>query len=290
MKPVVSFAWTTGALLAGHKTVTRRDWHYGYAERFHAGDVLDAYDKSRRVGGQKVATIRLTHDPILEPVAAMTDADYWDEGFSWLYGHPTQLPAHLFGQPASRESFSPAGFNRWRASGETLWTVRYELLEVQRPMLLRDALDAEIAMSALYWANRVAVSPELDYLPGPERKHAVDEFRKLVYDTLRQALSGVPLDPLASAGRDVLSSDCLFSISTMLGVDPILSDSLAWIAPMVDPVKVFPAFIRVNCPVSGRVDVFDQRRLWPLYDCRKPNIQHDLSELPKWARSANGRA
>jgi hypothetical protein len=36
----ISFAWTTPALLAGHKTVTRRDWDAEYAIRFAAGQLV----------------------------------------------------------------------------------------------------------------------------------------------------------------------------------------------------------------------------------------------------------
>ena len=45
MPMIISFAKTTGALLAGKKTVTRRDWPESHAKKYKAGDVAIAYDK-----------------------------------------------------------------------------------------------------------------------------------------------------------------------------------------------------------------------------------------------------
>ena len=80
---IISFAWTTLPLLTGDKTVTRRRWTKDYASRFHAGDLVDAYDRSPRAGGQKVATIRLTCDPYRERLADMPEEDLAAEGGLW---------------------------------------------------------------------------------------------------------------------------------------------------------------------------------------------------------------
>jgi len=85
---IISFAWTTPALLAGVKTVTRRGWTLEYGGRFHAGDLVDAWNRSPRTGrfkgAHKVATIRLTTDPHVEALGRMTEDDYRREGFEWL--------------------------------------------------------------------------------------------------------------------------------------------------------------------------------------------------------------
>lgn len=77
---IISFAWTTGALLSGDKTVTRRFWTDAYAKRFKKGMLVDAYDKSPRCRGKKVADIRLTKDPYKEKLSNMSDDHYWREG------------------------------------------------------------------------------------------------------------------------------------------------------------------------------------------------------------------
>ena len=80
---IISFGWTWPALLAEpplRKTVTRRDWNVEYALRFK-GDLIQAFDKSPRFGGKKIATIRLIRSPYNEPIDLMPDSDYEAEGF-----------------------------------------------------------------------------------------------------------------------------------------------------------------------------------------------------------------
>lgn len=56
---IISFAKTTGALLAGKKTVTRRDWPDSHAVKFKPGAVAIAYDKQPMYGGAAVARIKI---------------------------------------------------------------------------------------------------------------------------------------------------------------------------------------------------------------------------------------
>ena len=86
MSKAISFAWTTPALVAGRKTCTCRDWDDDYAQRFRAGDVIAAYDRSPRYGGTQIATLRLTHDATygrLIDVLGGFDAAYEAEGFAY---------------------------------------------------------------------------------------------------------------------------------------------------------------------------------------------------------------
>lgn len=62
-KGVISFAWTTDALLSGNKTVTRRNWKTSYAAQFKKDDLVYAYDKRPDFGGKPVALLRLTQTP-----------------------------------------------------------------------------------------------------------------------------------------------------------------------------------------------------------------------------------
>ena len=84
---IISFAWTTPALLAGAKTMTRREWLAAHGSRFHAADLVDAYDHSPRAHGKKVATIRLTRAPYQAWSTDLTEEDYDREGFNWLKAH-----------------------------------------------------------------------------------------------------------------------------------------------------------------------------------------------------------
>jgi len=121
MRPI-SFAWTTPALLAGVKTVTRRDWKATHAARHHAGDLLAAYDRQARYGGKQVAVIRLTADPVLESTAAAPESDYQAEGFEWLQDRGIKV-----------DKLDPrALWTAWRVFPRDLWVVRFELVEIVR--------------------------------------------------------------------------------------------------------------------------------------------------------------
>jgi uncharacterized protein YqfB (UPF0267 family) len=127
---IISFAWTSPALISGHKTVTRRDWDDSYARRFSAGELVAAYNRSQRQRGQQIATIRLTAAPACEPMSAMPDSDYEAEGFGWFEAHPAALPpTHL---PSTLREF-----DAWKRNGGSQWVIRFELVSIE-PMLPPD--------------------------------------------------------------------------------------------------------------------------------------------------------
>ena len=85
---ILSFAWTTEALLAGRKTCTRRRWssrHYGaWRQAWREGRrEHQAWDKSPRAGGKRVGPIRLTCEPYKERLGDMPEGDVEAEGGMW---------------------------------------------------------------------------------------------------------------------------------------------------------------------------------------------------------------
>lgn len=93
---IISFGWTSDALIAGAKDTTRRDWSQPWFERmqalghYTAGDVVDAWDALPRVKSKNPAHIARIQ--ILTDVKASRDlpeGDYEREGFAWLqrYGY-----------------------------------------------------------------------------------------------------------------------------------------------------------------------------------------------------------
>jgi len=85
---IISFAWTTEALLAGRKTCTRRRWSEKHFQQWvcawRAGRLIhDAWDKSPRASGCKVGKIRLTCEPYRERLADMPESDLAAEGGYW---------------------------------------------------------------------------------------------------------------------------------------------------------------------------------------------------------------
>ena len=116
---IISFAHTTGAMLAGEKTVTRRAWAASHAAKFHAGQLVDAWDHVPRVkGARKVGAIRLTADPVLS--RDYPEDDFAAEGLLWMQDRWQFI-----------DSMEPAQFwQRWRRERPALWVVRFELVEV----------------------------------------------------------------------------------------------------------------------------------------------------------------
>lgn len=119
---IISFAWTTSALLSGAKTCTRRAWPPTYAACFHKGDLVAAYDRSPRYRGKQVAVIRLTENPYRQNTADAPDTDFEAEGLAWMEEQGILIRKHV-----------PRVFWRaWKLAKETVYVVRFELL---RPSL-----------------------------------------------------------------------------------------------------------------------------------------------------------
>lgn len=114
---IISFAWTSAALLAGRKTVTRRDWTVGYAQSFSAGELVQAYDRSPRAGGKRIATIRLTKKPYVEEASKAPDEDWEGEGFAYL----TERGFTLHGTTPQQM------WDAWMQENPLLWVVRFEM-------------------------------------------------------------------------------------------------------------------------------------------------------------------
>lgn len=118
---IISFGWTTPALLAGQKTVTRRDWHPKHAAHFSPGQLVDAWNTSpRNVQGNphKVAVIRIL-DLSLQSTAAAPDSDWEAEGFEYLTQHGILVDGHTPG----------LHWTAWRAKPRDLYVVRFEVVE-----------------------------------------------------------------------------------------------------------------------------------------------------------------
>lgn len=119
---IISFGWTTPALLARRKRVTRRDWDHDYAARFFEGQVCDAWNTSpRNVRGnpRKIATIRLTVKPYLEPAREAPDDDWEGEGFAYL----TEIDRKVNGHTPE------AMWRAWKLHNPMLYVVRFEVVE-----------------------------------------------------------------------------------------------------------------------------------------------------------------
>lgn len=118
---IISFAWTTAALLAGRKRRTRRYWTPEYAARFKPGSLHDAYDRSPRFRGKKIGTVRVVRRPYEQHASQMTEEDYEAEGFRWMEENNKRI----------RFTTPRAFFEGWKASGHTLFVVDFDFFPLQ---------------------------------------------------------------------------------------------------------------------------------------------------------------
>lgn len=125
MSKIISFAYTTSALVADRKTCTRRYWSEPYARRFQKNEMVQGWDKLPRCLGKQVAWVRITTAPYFEAMSLMPDSDYEAEGYAYFQENPHLLPARpgLMGT-------SWAEFEAWRRSPDSMWVVRLKLEEV----------------------------------------------------------------------------------------------------------------------------------------------------------------
>ncbi|NEP10859.1 MAG: ParB N-terminal domain-containing protein [Symploca sp. SIO2C1] len=110
---ILSFGYTADRL--HQKTVTRRKWKDRHAQQFikawNEGKFVDAYDKSPRNGGKKIATIRLTAEPYQEKLEDMPESEVTLEGYPEL----------------SKQEFIDKFFADFDAT-QPLWVVRFAII------------------------------------------------------------------------------------------------------------------------------------------------------------------
>lgn len=122
MSLIMSFDWTTPALLAEEKTVSRRHWKDRHAQKYRKGMRVQAWDHQPRTRkGQHKAWIRLREAPYKQPLCYMPDSDWVAEGFRYMDQHRELLPANCPIDP------SWEGFVAWRSSPEEVYVVRFDL-------------------------------------------------------------------------------------------------------------------------------------------------------------------
>lgn len=148
---IISFAWTTPALLAGAKTMTRRAWKQQQAAKFRAGMLVDAWDHVPRVrGARKVATIRITRDPWQQRTSLMTEDDFKREGIAWLVQSGIKprdvagvTPTHSWRQ----------WWGQWIQADELVYVVEFELVEVLGSTIPRQGPSAQGRADAQHFSN-----------------------------------------------------------------------------------------------------------------------------------------
>lgn len=129
---IISFAYTTPALLAGCKTVTRRVWKDSHAAKFTPGMVVDAWWNSPRFLRNGKTSDQVAEIEIVSVERGNTldlvEADFVKEGFEYLDSR--NLPCRLYGKkyPTWREFFEI-----WKTEDTNLWVVDFKLVKKVQP-------------------------------------------------------------------------------------------------------------------------------------------------------------
>lgn len=92
---ILSFAWTTPAVVIGQKCVTRREWTERTIKQFEkamaGGTLVEAWDKNPRFGGKCFGMVRITGITRDEDTRTIPEDHFEAEGFHIL----TKLKAKL---------------------------------------------------------------------------------------------------------------------------------------------------------------------------------------------------
>lgn len=120
---IISFSWTTPAVKALRKSVTRREWNKEYAGRFYQDELIQAYDKSPRNGGKPFGIVQLLKTPYLESTEQIPDSDWEDEGFAYLEAIGVKC-----GNITPQEIWQ-----QWKFSPVLLYVVRFKVKEIFKP-------------------------------------------------------------------------------------------------------------------------------------------------------------
>ena len=114
-------AYTSPAIVAQRKCVTRRQWSPKYAPLFHRGTRAMAWSRQAQYGGERIAELELTRDPRLENIqGADPEEVYVTEGFQYLDDPQGSL------LEATR---------RWARLDQEYWVVQFKVTTVLPGML-----------------------------------------------------------------------------------------------------------------------------------------------------------
>ena len=123
---IVSFAWTTEALLAGRKKRTRRYWSADYAKRFKEGSQHQAYNRLARVGGHQVGTIILAQAPYIQPTNLMSEEDYELEGLKYMEEKGLYIPVRTIDGKRVPPMHPRRFFEVWREKNANPFVIDFD--------------------------------------------------------------------------------------------------------------------------------------------------------------------
>ncbi len=128
---IISFSRTTAALVAGRKSVTRREWSDRHFNSFKVGDLAQAWSASPHRKGRKVGVVLIT-GLTREPTNQIPDGDWEAEGFAYMVEHDLMV---------EKELSCVALWERWRNDPELVTAViRFTVVSIEPGVKPEDLL------------------------------------------------------------------------------------------------------------------------------------------------------
>lgn len=129
---IISFAWTTEALLESRKKRTRRYWSLAYAKRFAVGSSHQAYDRLPRVHGKQVGVVEITKIPHTELTATMTEEDYELEGLKYMEEKGLYIPVRTIDGKKVPPMHPRRFFEAWKEANENPFVIDFEFIPLAK--------------------------------------------------------------------------------------------------------------------------------------------------------------
>lgn len=125
---IISFAWTTNAVLADRKKRTRRFWSDEYAKRFVCGSSHKGYNRLPRVHGHHIGTVTITEAPYRQLTSLMTEEDYELEGLKYMEEMGLFIPARTVDGKRLLPMHPKRFFDEWREANECPFVINFNFI------------------------------------------------------------------------------------------------------------------------------------------------------------------
>ncbi len=125
---IISFAWTTEAVLAGRKKRTRRYWSIEYAKRFALGSTHQGYNRLPRVGGNQIGVLTITQIPHMQQTTSMTEEDYELEGLKYMEEVGLYIPVRTIDGKKVPPMHPRRFFEAWKEANDNPIVIDFDFI------------------------------------------------------------------------------------------------------------------------------------------------------------------
>jgi len=122
---IISFAWTTEAVLGGRKKRTRRFWSRDYAMRFKPDSQHQGYNRLPRVGGHQIGVVTIIQLPYAQLASLMTEEDYELEGLKYMEETGLYIPVRTIDGKKIPPMHPRRFFEAWKETNDNPFVIDF---------------------------------------------------------------------------------------------------------------------------------------------------------------------